>query len=297
MLQSERSQRRNAMKRIGAFTTVLMVLCLAAGAAAIDKTPFKMREDFGTAMLQENSLQYYYYVPCPTYSWFWGFSGWSPGDIIGQFFTVGDTPTGSNNVAHDPDNCHDLTGFRFIDFAGYGTLYPGLFTVEFEVYCADTSGCPKGLPLWTSDPYESHYSWNHITVSPALILTDCSTQPGPSSPRFLIIARHIGSDGTYPAWGFDNISWPLRDGCQMHEGGCLPALYPRPYTSQYDEIHTAYYGTDFESCVPYLLLDGLDTTYDGSMYGFVELAFKIFLECNGPGIEPTTWSRVKSMFR
>jgi hypothetical protein len=33
------------------------------------------------------------------------------------------------------------------------------------------------------------------------------------------------------------------------------------------------------------------------MYGFVELAFKIVLECNGPGIEPTTWSRVKSIFR
>ena len=284
------------MKRITILTTALAVLCLVTGAVAIDKTPYKMREDFGLEPLADATLRYYYYIPCPTYSWFWGFSGWSTGDIIGQFFTVGDTPMGLNS-ASDPGNCHDLTGFSFVDFAGYGTIYPGLFTVEFEVYCSDELGRPQGDALWTSGPYESHFSWNDITITPPVILTDCWTVPVQSAPRFLLIARHIGSDATYPAWGFDNISDPIRDACQMHDIGCLPALYPRPYTSHYDDVHTGYYGVNFEFSEPYWFLDGRDTTEDGSMYGFVELAFKIALNCNGPSTEPTTWGRVKSIYR
>lgn len=283
------------MKRIAIVVTMLMVLGLAAGAEAIDKVPYKLKEDFGIEPLAGCNLQYYYYIPCPTFSWFWGFSGWSVGDIIGQFFTVGDSPTG-NNSACNPGDCHDLTGFSFIDFAGYGTVYPGFFTVEFEIFCSDEFGCPVGNAIWSSGPYESHFSWNDVVVSPAVVLTDCSTAPGPSAPRFLLIARHTGSDASYPAWGFDNISWPLRDACSMHDFGCLPALYPRPYSSHYGEIHTGYYGVDFEFCPPYGFLDGEDTTLDGSMYGFVELAFKIALECNGPSNAPTSWSRVKSMY-
>lgn len=284
------------MKRIAIVVLTLAILGLAAGAGAIDKKPYKMKEDFGLEPLAGCNLQYYYYIPCPTFSWFWGFSGWSAGDIIGQYFTVGDSPTGVN-AACDPGDCHDLTGFSFIDFAGYGTMYPGLFTVEFEIYCSDEFGCPVGDPVWNSGSVETHFSWNDIAVSPAVILTDCSTGPDQSSPRFLLIARHTGSDGVYPAWGFDNISWPLRDACTMHDLGCLPAAYPRPFSSHYDNIHTGYYGVDFEFCPPYGFLDGLDTTPDGSQYGFVELVFKIVLDCNGPSTEPTTWGRVKSMYR
>ncbi len=284
------------MKRIAVVVTVLTVLGLTACVEAIDKTPYKMKEDFGLEPLAGCNLQYYYYIPCPTNSWFWGFSGWSVGDIVGQYVTVGDLST-AGHLACDPGECHDLTGFSFIDFAGYGTLYPGLFTVEFEIYCSDEFGCPVGDAIWNSGPYESHYSWNDVPVSPAVVLTDCSVEPGPSSPRFLLIARHIGSDGSYPAWGFDNISWPLIDGCVMHDLGCLPALYPRPYSSHYEGIHTGYYGVDFEFCPPYGFLDGLDTTADGSMYGFVELVLKLAFECNGPSTEPTTWGRVKSMYR
>ncbi len=284
------------MKRIAIVVLTLALLGHAAVAGAIEKTPFKMKEDFGLEPLAGCNLQYYYYIPCTTFSWFWGFSGWSVGDIIGQYFTVGDSPMGAI-TACDPGDCHDLTGFSFIDFAGYGTTYPGLFTVEFEIYCSDEFGCPVGDALWNSQPYETHFSWNNIVVSPAVILTDCSTEPGQSSPRFLLIARHIGSDSIYPAWGFDNISWPLRDACVMHDLGCLPAVYPRPYSSHYDNIHTGYYGVDFEYCPPQGFPDGLDTTAEGSTYGFVELVFKIALDCNGPSTEPTTWGRVKSMYR
>jgi hypothetical protein len=136
-----------------------------------------------------------------------------------------------------------------------------------------------------------------VVVSPAVVLTDCSILPGQSNPRFLLVARHTGSNASYPAWGFDNIGRPILEGCQMHDLGCLPALYPRPYSSHYDVIHTGYYGADFEFCPPLGFPDGLDTSEDGSIYGFVELVLKIALDCNGPSTDPTTWSRVKSMYR
>lgn len=40
-----------------------------------------------------------------------------------------------------PSSATFLEGFRFLDFAGYGTVYPGLYTVTFDVYCADRDGC------------------------------------------------------------------------------------------------------------------------------------------------------------
>jgi hypothetical protein len=278
--------------------TVVLVGCLVLQAGAFEKKAFRFKEDLGTATLESCDLEYYYFIPCPEYSWFWGFYDWQGGDIIGEFFTIGDASMGGY-TACDPGTCHDVAGLRFIDFAGYGVLYPGMFTVEFEIYCADESGCPVGPALWNSGPYETMKGWNDVIVDPPVVVTDCSTLPGPSSPRILFIARHTGTDATYPQWGFDNISEPLYDpsGCPMHDIGCLPVLYPRPQTSYYDMIHTGYYGIDFEYCPPYVFLDGADTTEDGSVYGLVELAWKVTLECNGPAVEPGTWGRLKSMYK
>jgi hypothetical protein len=282
------------MRTRAVLIAVWAVVCLAVCAGAVEKQAFRFKEDFGTAPLTACNLQYYYYIPCPTYSWFWGFYDWQIGDIIGQFFTVGDSPTGVN-TACDPEECHEMTGFSFLDFAGYGVIYPGLFTVEFEVYCSDAGGCPVGPAMWNSGPIETIWGWNDILVVPPLVLTDC----GPTGPRCLLAAIHTGSDCTYPQWGFDNISGPLADasGCSMHDIGCMPALYPRPFSSNYDDIHTGYYGVDFEFCPPYGFPDGIDTTQDGSLYGFVELAWKILLACNGPGTEPGTWGKLKAMYR
>ena len=279
--------------RLGATSIIIaVVVCLAAGAGAMEKQAFKFREDFGTAPLSACNLQYYYYVPCPSYSWFWAFYDWEVGDIIGQYFTVGDEPTGVN-TACDPENCQELVGFSFLDFAGYGAIYPGLFTVEFEVYCSDASGCPVGTALYNSGSIESIYGWNDILVVPPLALGDC----GPTGPRCLLAAIHTGSDATYPQWGFDNISGPLTEGCEMHDIGCLPAPYPRPYSSHYADIHSGYYGIDFEFCPPLGFLDGSDTTEDGSVYGFVELAWKFQLNCTEPAAEPGSWSKIKAMYR
>ena len=286
------------MKGCAIAVTVLTVVCLAACAGAIEKQAFRHKEDFGAGTLAGCTLQYYYYIPCPTFSWFWGFYGWQCGDVIGQFFTVGDSPTGVYSAC-DPEQCHDLTSFTFMDFAGYGTAYPGMFTVEFEIYCCDELGCPVGDMLWSSGPIETYEGWNEIPVSPPLVLTDCSIEAGPSRPRFLLAARHTGTDCTYPQWGLDNISGHLDDpsGCPMHDLGCLPAIYPRPYTSHYDGMHSGWYGVDFQHCPPYGFADGEDTTEEATLYGMIELTWKVSLECSGPSTDPTTWSRLKSMYR
>jgi hypothetical protein len=248
--------------------------------------------------MENCTLQYYYYVPCPSYSWFWGFFDWTCGDIIGQVFTAGDVSMGMNEPC-DPTDCFTVVGARVLDFAGYGTVYPGLFTVQFNIFCADEFSMPVGPSLWESNPYETHSGWNEIVVSPGVLVSECATDFAfwPSYPRFLLTATHIGSECTYPQWALDNVSGAIIEGCAMHDLGCLPALYPRPYTSHYDIIHSGYYGVDFAYNPPLYFLDGADTSEDGSIFGFLELAWKVMLECHGPATEPSTWSGVKSMYR
>jgi hypothetical protein len=131
-------------------------------------------------------------------------------------------------------------------------------------------------------------------------VTQCHTEPGPpwGYPRFLVTATTVGANGTYPAWGMDNISTPVSMACAMHDYGSCPALYPRPYQSHYSKIHTGYYGTDFHFryCPPIWFLDGRDST--GQVYGFIELAWRVYLVNSGPtATEPTTWGNIKSMYK
>jgi hypothetical protein len=87
----------------------------------------------------------------------------------------------------------------------------------------------------------------------------------------------------------------------MHDESCLPALYPRPYVSHYNTIHSGFYGWAHYLgmyCPPGWFLDGRDTTDDGSQYGFIELAWTIYLGYTGPtATEPTTWGAIKSMYK
>ena len=55
-------------------TLVLIVLMLLLATPAfsvghLEKQAYQMRDDFGTERLYDGALQYYY-IPCPTYSWF-----------------------------------------------------------------------------------------------------------------------------------------------------------------------------------------------------------------------------------
>jgi hypothetical protein len=247
------------------------------------------------------ALNYFYYVPCPTYSWFWAFTGWEPGDIIGSFFNIGDVSMffGEGQSVCDPYNCMDLDGFRVLDFAGYGTTYPGLFTVEFDVYCSDAQGCPLGPSMWNSGPVETHFGWNYFWIEPALCVVDCVCSVEPRAyPRILLTATMTGDNGVYPAWGFDNISQALDEGCLMHDYGCATALYPRPSNSHYPIMHSGYYGNGQISCPPAWFCDGNDQTPECNEYGFVELAWRVLLTCAGPSAtEPSTWGKIKRIYR
>jgi hypothetical protein len=113
-----------------------------------------------------------------------------------------------------------------------------------------------------------------------------------------VTATHTGTNGIYPAWGFDNISTALEAGCVMHDIGCLPALYPRPAAGHYGIVHSGYYGTGLQYCPPLGFVDGRDTTMDGSQFGFIELLWRIYVSCTGPTAgEPSTWSNIKSIYR
>ena len=272
---------------------------MSSSVSAIEREAFMMTEDFGQEPLYDGILQYYYYIPCPTYSWFWAFYGWERHDIVGEWFQIGDLSTGGFGVC-DPVQCQTLERFRVLDFAGYGVVHPGLFTIEFDIYCSDSYGCPVGPSIWNSGPLETGYAWNYFDVDPPLSLCRCAVDPGPpaSAPRFLLTVRNVGPYGEYPAWGTDNIGYQIRYGCVMHETGCLPALYPRPYVSHYASMHSGFYGQDFEYCPPQLFADQEDATQGATEYGYVELAWRLYLTCSGPSeTGTTTWGDIKSMYR
>lgn len=276
-----------------------LVLVLASSAFALEKKAYQMKEDFGTESLYTATIGYYYYIPCPTSSWFWSYTGWTPGEIIGECFTIGDQATGyPEGTVLDPLNCHEIEIFRILDFAGYGTVYPGQFTVEFDVYCAEFC-CDVAAPvthLWNSGPFETGYAWNYIYFDPPLCLTEC----GVDGPTFVVTATMTGTDGIYPAWGMDNISTPIGLGCAMHDYGCLPAVYPRVACGAgTPQVHGGYIGTfPFQYWPPLAFLDGADTTPDGSLFGAIELAWKAYIICGGPtATEPSSWGNIKSMYR
>jgi hypothetical protein len=283
---------------------VALVLVLATSVSGLEKKAVQMKEDYGTEPLYDCYMNYYYYIPCPTYSWFWNFTGWPAGQVVGEWFTVGDPSMGRAGsgcppyIACDPNMAHTIEQFRILDFAGYGTAYPGLFTVEFDIWCADERGCPLAPSLWNSGPKEfCTAGWNVVPVTPPLCVTRCATIANPPSyPRFLITAKHIGTQATYPAWGFDNISTPITQACVMHDTGCCPALYPRPSVSHYTSMHSGDYGINFAYCPPYWILNPGDST--GDVYGCIELAWRVYLQNSGPtATEPSTWGHIKSMYR
>lgn len=287
------------MMRKSLILTIALLVLMTAAARAYEAKEYQLSESFSLATAEECYLQYYYYIPCPTQSWFWGFFEWEYNDVIGQYFVIGDASTGIYDPC-DPQECHTLDRFRVLDFAGYGSMYPGDFTVEFDVWCADADGCPVGPSLWNSGPVETVHNWGFIDVDPPIFLTSCCIDPGPPPeyPRILITATHVGSDATYPRWGTDNISAPIAEACEMHDIGCLNALYPRPTSSHYTTIHSGYYGVDFTYCPPLWFLDGDDTSAGGTDFGYVEFAWRLYLLCEGPdAVEPTSWGVIKNMYR
>jgi len=282
----------------------VIAICLAASAYGLEKKAVEMREDFGTEPLWDCYMNYYYYIPCPTNSWFWMFTNWEPGQVIGEWFRIGDPSMGLASgcppyAKCDPCGTGALEGFRVLDFAGYGTMYPGLFTVSFNIWCADENGCPIGPSLWDSGPKELCAAWNYVWLYPWLSTTYCYTELQHNikcCPRILITATHTGTLATYPAWGLDNISTPINLACAMHDNGCCPALYPRPQVSHYTRMHSGDYGVGFANCPPHWVLNPGDSV--GNVYGHIELAWRlygkyVFVDAT----EPSTWGNIKSMYK
>ncbi len=280
-----------------------LVLMAAASTVALECRELTMRDDVGMEPLYDCYMQYYYYIrydPPTSGSWFWYWDGWETGDRLGAHFTVGDLSMWTG-LACDPVAAFTIEQIRILDFAGYGTVHPGWWSVEFDVYCSDAEGCPVGPPIHTTPRLETYFGWNYIDFDPFVCLpVGCAVNPGPppSGPRILVTATHTGRYGFFPAWGFDNISKPLQYVSPMHDESCLEALYPRPYNSYYPSIHSGFYGFDFTYCPPLWFKDRRDTTPDATQYGYVELAWRIYLTCSGPtGVESSTWGRVKSMYK
>lgn len=284
------------------YLVIALVLVLATSAFGLEKKAYQIREDFGTEPLADCALNYYYYIPCPTYSWFWAYTGWAPGDIVGFCFWVGDQGTGGWDPC-DPAICHQLETIRILDFAGYGTVYPGLFTIEFDVYCCMAAIGIPFLHLWNSGPVETGFAWNYFDVNYpyGISFCDCCTVPLPDCwPRIIVTATMTGTNGVYPAWGMDNISTSLEVACEMHDYGCLPALYPRSGTGGPEPmVHSGFVGTyAFEYWPPIPFGDGRDTTPDLSQFGAIEMAWRIYVICGGAtATTPSTWSDIKSIYR
>ena len=82
----------------------------------------------------------------------------------------------------------------------------------------------------------------------------------------------------------------------MHDVGCWPALYPRPTNGHYATMHSGYYGIGFEHCPPLWFLDGEDETPEGTLYGYVEFAWRLYIICAENALEATTWGSIKSIY-
>jgi hypothetical protein len=287
------------MKRRACVLGCVAVLLVCATSAAADAPrAYLVRDDFGAEPLYDCYLSYYYYIPCPTYSWFWMFDGYAPGDIVGAWFQVGDPSTGGGATC-DPSGCFDLDRLRFLEFTGYAN-YPRFepdFAVEYDIYCADEYGCPVGPALWHNDNMRSNVGWTYIDFATPLSLCSCGTQPG-GGARVLITVKHIGEYSDYCAWGVDDLAHPITEGCAMHENGCLPALYPRPGNSHYSTMHSGYYGNwTFQYCPPQGFSDH-GNTQGAEPYGYCEWAVRLYLGCSGPSdVEPMSWGKIKSLYR
>jgi hypothetical protein len=244
---------------------------------------YQMRDDFGAEPVYDCVLQYYYYIPCPTYSWFWAYSGWSPGDIVGASFRIGDEGTGGFDIC-DPYICTAVEGIRVLDFAGYGTVYPGLFTMELDFYVSDGENAPV-CHLWNSGPVETGFGWNYLEIDPYIDIHECVGYECPY-PTIVTTMTMTGPEGTYPAIGFDNVSTPAETGCEMHDYGCMPALYPRkPQGSAGTSVHSGYVGVyPFQYWPPIAFPDGKHAADpSGSVwYGYAELAWRLYAHCYSP---------------
>lgn len=265
--------------RVACAVSLLLVLAFvpAGTGNAFEAEPYQMVEDVGVHPWAQCALQHYYYIPCPSDSWFWGVSGWAIGDIIGAHFRVDQQSTG--RVEPCCECCYVVVGVSILDFAGYGTVYPGWFSVTPKFFCADENGYPTGPAVYSGPPIDTSYGWNYIDFDrgfePPCFL------PGTRYESFVVTITFTGLQGIYPAIGFDNIGTAQESGCEMRDIGGSLAEYPRNWAGGPEpRVHSGYVGwRDFEHWPPIGFADGGDTTRVTPEFGFSEVAWRVHLSC------------------
>jgi hypothetical protein len=273
---------------------------------SLEATPYGIVDDFETQPLWDCGLQYYYYIPCPTYSWFWAYSGWEPGDILATIFTMGDLSTGAFEPC-DPYVCAHIEAVRILELSGYGEAYPGVYSVELDIYCCDAESYPC-VHLWNSGPLDLGFGWNEFEVWPLVEISRCAAECGnwdPTSKCFALTMTMVGTGGDYPAVGFDNVGTSVEAGCVLHDVGCLPAVFPRSWAGgSGTRVHSGYVGAyPFQYWPPLGLPDGL--IYSGGLgfgCGFVEAAWRMYFHCTYPTrfettIQSASWGGIKNLYR
>jgi len=290
--------------RVAACLFLLFLLPAVAAGFGIIEGPYALDGYPDSGLLSDCVLAYYYHIPwVDSYSYYWIWRTYDQGATIGVWFEVGDLSMLGYEVC-DPTECHTLEQFRILDFTEVVNPYCSRYgQVEFNIYCADETGCPLGPSLWSSGSVDVTWGDKYVflPVDPAISICGCTVDPGPppSVPRILITATHLAPWCGHPEWGMDMIGPAVEEGIEMHDYGCLPALYPRPYVSHYETMHSGYYGIGgFEHCPPRFLKDKSDTTPDKTLYGYCELAWAIYLSCHGPtDVGGTSWGSIKAMYR
>ena len=287
------------MRTTKAILAVSLTLLLVSGGAGARE--FDVRDDPGSTLQETCALQYFYYIPYEENVVGQWWDPQEPGDMIGVWFQIGDMSMGEFEPC-DPLDCMTIEAFR-VACTSSGIIYCGRWNhFECDIYCADEDGCPVGPSLWSCGPeFPAPGLWNYFTLDVPLCVTDCCVDPGPppSGPCVLITATNIDPVCNYPCWALDSAGEAVLLGCEMHDIGCLEALYPRPQNSHYSTMHSGYYGRGgFDHCPPLWFCDEEDTTPDCSQYGYSELMWTLYLGCHGPSsTEPVTWGALKSLYR
>jgi hypothetical protein len=171
-----------------------------------------------------------------------------------------------------------------------------------NVHRADASGKPLHR-LWDSGPLETGFGWNYIEVVPpyGLDLGECF-EDDPASLGFIVTMEFVGTLGGFPRIGFDNIGTAVDVGCLMHDSGCLPAHWPKTWLGGGDpRVHSGYVGDyRFQYWPPLAIPDAM--FFPDDCTGSVDLAWRVYLDCHGPGLTPqspfpTSWGGIKNLYK
>jgi hypothetical protein len=194
----------------------------------------------------------------------WDWSGFQQGDRVGVLYAIGGE-CGSECVT-----LHQLRMYIPQALEGPGD------EIQVAVYCADSLGCPAGSPLVSlvvdPDPHLNIIGMNDVSVQP------CGA---PGARRFLVTVCWL-TDSGYPHMATDNMQSLPQLACSM------PAGYPRAGGAAARSRAYLTSAACSPDCDWVPFTDDLDT---------LELVWRAALTCETTTVSPTSWGRLKSLYR